>query len=481
MYSLFVFMSRFIFMFCIVIFLYQSITYIISERSDFTVELKNIIFNQKVVTILMHVTGFVIISLNHGEDSLSIYTLVTGGAFLLFYTYAQITLKLFYKSSCPLIWNIVFFISDIGLIMLMRYGGEYSTFAQKQLVWIFTGYSIGLIVPFIFKIVNKLKNFEFIFIILGYLLLLSPFIIGKVQNGALNWVQFYGISFQPSEFVKVLFLFFLASAFGKKLNIRKFIIYSLVAAGFIGILVIQKDLGGALIYFSLYLILMYISTGATLLTLIILAFAVVSVIVAYNVFPYFSFTENIFSHLQKRMISWQNPFSDITGAGYQIAQALFAIGTWGLFGAGLTEGVSKFNLPFVETDMIFAGICEEFGALFGIIMIVLYFVLVYKCINIAINCKDKHNSLLCSGLSLALAIQTFLIIGGVINLVPLTGVTLPFVSYGGSSVIVSYFMIALISSINAYNKREEVQTSDTGIIEDDEIRSDDSEKELDTE
>jgi len=157
----------------------------------------------------------------------------------------------------------------------------------------------------------------------------------------------------------------------------------------------------------------------------------------------------LFGHVRIRIAIWQDPWADVHGIGHQVVQSLFAISTWGLLGSGLTLGMPN-RIPVVARDMMFAAICEELGSLFGIGIIGVYIMIFYRGAHIALRCKRKYYSLLAVGFTSMMAFQTFLILGGTINLIPLTGVTLPFVSYGGSSVLVSSLMIGIIQWIFMY-------------------------------
>ena len=183
----------------------------------------------------------------------------------------------------------------------------------------------------------------------------------------------------------------------------------------------------------IFMSMLYISTGnAFLISGGFLLFSVACVI-----------SYKLFSHVRVRVESWLDPWSDIDAGGYQITQSLFAIGTGGFFGSGLTRGMED-SIPVIERDFIFSAICEEFGVLFAVGLIILVLLMFSRSIRICLQCKNKFLCLLGSSIAVIICFQSFLIIGGVIKLIPLTGVTLPFVSYGGSSMLVSFLMIAIL-------------------------------------
>jgi cell division protein FtsW (lipid II flippase) len=362
--------------------------------------------------------------------------LVTGAIALGYYILAWILAAIVYRDSCPLMWNCVFFLMSIGLIMLERINHET---AIRQLGWFFVGFGLALIIPLFLKIVPRFEKLEIIYLVAGFGLLLSPLVVGLAQYGAVRWVNFFGLTFQPSELVKFLLVFYLASVFRKKQTLISLIIPSGAVAIFVMLLVAQRDLGGALIFFMTFLAMLFIATGNPFYFAGGLGAASVASVVAYR----------LFSHVKVRVAAWSDPFSDISSTGYQIAQSLFAIGAWGLMGSGLTLGAPTV-IPIVESDFIFAAICEEFGGVFAFGLIAIMLIIFYRGIHIALRAERRYYSLLAAGLAIILAFQSFLILGGVIKLIPLTGVTLPFVSYGGSSVVVCLLMIGILQWIYSY-------------------------------
>jgi cell division protein FtsW (lipid II flippase) len=203
-------------------------------------------------------------------------------------------------------------------------------------------------------------------------------------------------------------------------------------------------LGSALIFAMTFLVVVYIATSNGFLLAIGLALAALASYLGYLVFP----------HVQTRVDVWLDPWSDIEQGGYQIAQSLFAIGSYGLLGSGFTRGYATY-IPVVERDFIFSAICEEFGVLFGIGLILVFVMIFLEGVRASLYSRSRYLTLLSAGLTSLLAFQTFLIIGGDIKFVPLTGVTLPFVSYGGTSIAISFVIIAIIQWIymrnNIYN------------------------------
>ncbi|MCD8241160.1 MAG: FtsW/RodA/SpoVE family cell cycle protein [Lachnospiraceae bacterium] len=277
---------------------------------------------------------------------------------------------------------------------------------------------------------------------MGFLLLLVVLIAGTVSSGAKLTITIIGVSCQPSEFVKILFIVFVAGMLREDRSFRQVALTTALAAAYVLVLVASKDLGGALIFFVTYLVMLYVATKQPLWFFAGLIAGSGAAWVAWK----------LFAHVQTRVLAWSDPFSVIDNEGYQITQSLFAIGTGGWFGMGIGQGM-PYKIPVVEEDFIFAAIAEELGILFAIILIFVYLCSFYMIINIAMCLKDSYYKLVALGLGTMLTFQVFLCVGGVIKFIPSTGVTLPFVSYGGSSLLSTFVMWAIIQGI--YLKRSD--------------------------
>lgn len=439
MFELIVLLSRYIFIFFIVDFLWQSVVFVLNERGNNIGNFDLVIPKQRVITIFMHIIAFLILSYVNGEGRFNLNVLLFAGYSLIFLILAWILTGLMFKNGDILMYNSVIFLIDIGLIILYRLN---PLSAERQFMWLIIALLINLLLPLILKLISKFEYLETVYLISGWLLFGATFIYAGRTNGALNWIIIKdGYGFQPSEIIKFLFIFYLASVFRKKISIKKFIFCTIMSAGYVVTLVLQRDLGGALIFFMTYMVMMYISTSNEWLFFTGMGGVSIASFLAYYVFP----------HIRVRVQAWKNPWKDIDGGGYQIIQSLFAIGTWGILGSGLTRGYSKY-VPVVESDFIFSAICEEFGSVFGICIIGIFMVIFYRGVHIALRCNRRFYSLIAAGITNMLAFQTFLILGGVTKLIPLTGVTLPFISYGGSSILVSVLMIGFLQWIYSYCK-----------------------------
>ncbi len=447
MFDLMILFSRYLFLFYIVLFLWEAIVYIAYEQGGYLGSPSRAVSIQKGLIIWIHVTAFLILAYEPGAFFFNFKTLAVALAGLLFLLLSMVLLDKFYYEGCPLIWTGMLFLLDISLIMLQRLKPE---LAVRQLIWMALGIVMMLFIPFVLRLIPRFEVFEYVYIIFFFFLILSTLLFGTSKYGSVNWLKIGPVTFQPSEIVKFLFIFYLASVFRKRVELKELLITGTLSAGIVLLLVLQKDLGSALIFFMTYMVMLYISTSNEILFFAGMGAASVAATLAYH----------LFSHVRVRVAAWKNPWSDIDGGGYQIVNSLFAITTWGLLGSGLTKGMPN-SIPVVESDFIFAAICEEMGVLFGMGIVCLYIMLFFRGILVVIRCQRRYYSLLAAGVVTMFAFQAFLIIGGVIKLIPLTGVTLPFVSYGGSSVLVSIMMIGLLQWVNVYCEQHELGYQNT--------------------
>ncbi len=346
---------------------------------------------------------------------------------------------------------IVSLILSMGLAMQLRLSTEIGI---KQFIWYLIGMSLFMVTSSIYHLVHKrIRSIWFFYALMMFLFIFTQ-IIGVRVNGAKNWIILGGVSFQPSEFIKIIFVFFMASFVSNPESLRLKIAdkvsppkWTLMAMVFVvlGFFVLQREFGTALLIFLVYLSIVYVFEKAITFIAFNAILAGVAAIFAIQIMP----------HLQVRIDSWLNPFADIAGKGYQITQSLFAIGSGSFFGTGIGLGYPHF-IPNVETDFIFSAICEEMGIFGGIAIIVLFMLLVYRGIKICLRLRDPFTKAVAFGLTTTIGFQTFIIIGGVTKVIPLTGITLPFVSYGGSSLISSFLVLGLLQALSGSILREEV-------------------------
>ncbi len=414
------------------------------ERRGFTIM-------QAAFMVLIHVTGFLVLFLESGKESLLYFC---GLQELLFFTLILVY-RYLYPASSPLVINNVVTLLSVSFVMLSRLSPEK---ALRQFLIVTLSVIFACVIPYFILKLKAIRQFSLWFGVLGVVLLLLVFLLGSVTNGSRLSFTIAGITFQPSEFVKLLFVFFAAGELarpeeeedpfipdllGRLPRWGRILISTGIAGVHVLILVLSRDLGAALIFFVIYAVMLY----AALKTPLVLAGAAVlgvcGALVGYR----------LFSHVQTRVIAWLDPYSVIDNQGYQIAQSLFAIGTGSWFGMGLMKG-SPGKIPIVTADFIFSAISEEFGTIFGVCLLLVCVNLFLMFMNAAMQTADPFYRLIALGLSASYAIQLMLSVGGVTRFIPLTGVTLPFLSYGGSSVMVSMVMIAVIEGIYALREQE---------------------------
>ena len=338
-----------------------------------------------------------------------------------------------YKSANMLMANNILMMLSIGLVMISRINhGK----AQKQLLISLGGMLFLLLFPLLRDRFDSLRKGTYFYGVMGIAALAGVLLLGAITNGSKITFTIAGLTFQPSEFVKILFLLFMASALCEENNTQHLIFLTLAALVHVGILVVSRDLGSALIFFVIYLVLLFLSTGKWEILVSGILFGVITAILCYF----------MFAHVRVRVQVFLDPWSSIDGSGFQITQALFAISFGGLFGAGLMQGMPS-SIPFVESDFIFAAIIEEMGIIFGICLILLCLNIFTDFLLLAGSYSNKFYRLYTFGTAVAFIFQAFLTIGGEVKFIPLTGVTLPLVSYGGSSVLATFIMFGIIGAI----------------------------------
>lgn len=353
-------------------------------------------------------------------------------------------LKMMKRHQELVLWQMMFFIMDIGFLMLERLNHDIAT---KQMIAYLLGAVIALIFPSIFSVLIKPQN-KYIYLILLVITMGLPFVFGDTIYGATNWVSIGGLSFQPSEIGKVALVLFLASTLSdgerQKHGYKALVFPGIVLSGALGCLVLQKDLGAVLLYYLTALFMLLVATQSAILPglgIIAAAFG--------SVMGYF-----LFGHVRVRVEAWLNPWADINGKGYQVVQGLFAIGTWGALGSGLTRGTPQ-KIPMNISDYIFAAVCEEFGIVIGVVILLCYLGIILLCLQVAFRYSHAFYRLVIVGIASLFGLQVFIIIGGVLKLIPLTGITTLFMSAGGTSIIVSMGMIGLITYFSYQARKNE--------------------------
>jgi cell division protein FtsW (lipid II flippase) len=358
-------------------------------------------------------------------------------------------------------------LAALGLIMIQRLqpaliersAAAYTGIASKQLIYILAGFLILLATAAIFKRrLDWLRRYKYTAQILSLGVMVVTFLFGTEVNGARLWLSVGPIQIQPSEIVKITLVVFLAAyladkqeLIGSSWRVGRFSLppipyllpMGLMWAASLMILVVQNDLGSALLFFGIFLVMLYVASNRLSYVIIgLLAFAV-GCVVAYQ----------LFDRIGIRVQNWLDPWQDPLVFGYQPIQSEYAIASGGILGSGLGQG-SPGLIPYVQTDFIFSAIAEELGLLGGMAVLALYFLLVMRGFMIGLLARDSFARLLAIGLSTIIGLQTIIILGGVLRLIPLTGITLPFISYGGSSLLTNFLLVGLLLAVSAQSGSE---------------------------
>ncbi len=394
---------------------------------------------QSVMVFMFHLNSALILFLARKEPNIIILTVLQIMLFIgIIYSLSRLSMGM-YRG---LVNNILLMLS-FGFIFLERLSMER---AIRQLIFAIISFVLSWIVIMILRRIQRIDRFLPAFLAVGIIGLFLVNVIGKVEYGAKLSLSFGNISVQPSEFVKLSFVFFIAACIVSYKDYRGFLISSAGALIHVLILIASKDLGTALIFVLAYVFLIFVAYKNYIVFTLEIIIGFVGGIMAYSMFP----------HIQSRFVAWTDPLSVVNDQGYQISQSLFAIGTGGWFGSGLCKGMPN-KIPVVAKDFIFAAISEEMGAIVAVCLILIYLCTFIMILNVAFNCTNSFYMLVDTGIGIIFAVQTILNIGGVIKFIPSTGVTLPLISYGGSSLLsmlVSIFIIMTSDDLWGYYSRE---------------------------
>ncbi len=394
---------------------------------------------QAVMVFMFHINASFVLFLAKKDTDIVVLTVIQ---LMLFATIIYSLSKLSYDRYKGITNNVLILLS-FGFIFLERLSMDR---AVRQLIFAIVSVVISWVVIWILRRIETINRFLPVFLGIGIIGLLLVNFVGKVEYGAKLSLSFGRFSVQPSEFVKLSFLFFIVACIVTYRDNRGFWISSVGALVHVLILIASKDLGTAFIFLLAYVFVTFVAYKNYIVLILELAAGFVSGIIAYMVFP----------HIQSRFIAWADPLSVVDNQGYQISQSLFAIGTGGWLGSGLCKGAPN-KIPVVAKDFIFAAISEEMGAIVGICLIIIYMCTFIMILNVAFNCMNSFYMLVDTGIGIIFAVQTILNIGGVIKFIPSTGVTLPFISYGGSSLLsmlVAVFIIMGSDDLWDYYVRE---------------------------
>jgi len=387
---------------------------------------------------------------------------------------AHLAVRRFAPYADPLLLPVVALLNGLGLVMIHRLdlaagplaaGGSDGPSATQQMLWTLVGVVAFSLVLIFLGDHRILARYGYVCGLTGLILLVIPAVLPRSmseQNGAKIWIRLPGFSIQPAEFSKILLLIFFASVLVAKRNLftsagqhifgmdlpRPRDLAPLLVAWIasVGVMVFEKDLGTSLLLYSSFLVLVYIATNRLSWVLLGLTLFAAGSVVAYYAF----------AHVQVRVQNWLDPFADPDGSGYQMVQALFSFATGGIFGTGLGNG-QPFTVPAASTDFIIAAIGEELGLVGVAGVLMLYTILLIRGLRTALAVRDSFGKLLAAGLASTLAIQLFIVVGGVTKLIPLTGLTTPWMSYGGSSLLANYVLLAILIRIS-HSARKPITT-----------------------
>ena len=346
-------------------------------------------------------------------------------------------------------------LASLGLIMIGRLK---PALFLTQMRWLLLGLIVYLFLVFLGARVLRLLSYPYLLGVFCLLLLCSALFFGTEIGGSRNWIVFGPFAVQPSEFGKIVIIMFLAAYLTEhrevltlprhrllwlKLPVLRFIAPLLFIWGIaILMFVVQRDLGSALLFFGIAVSMTYMATGRKSYVALAFAFFLGAAALSYS----------FFSHVRVRFNIWLDPWSDPSGSAYQVVQSLFALGSGGVWGAGFAHGHPNL-IPEVHTDFIFAAIAEELGLLGSLGVMLVFALFFYRAIRIALACREETRILLAAGIAVVFLLQAFIIIAGVTKFLPLTGITLPFVSYGGSSMIASFMLLGILTVLSKKENR----------------------------
>ena len=389
---------------------------------------------------------------------------------------AHIAVRILAPGADPAILPIVFILSGIGITFVTRLA---PALAISQLIILFVSVALMVGTLALVKNLDVVMRYKYTFGIIGIILLMLPIFIGTTISGSKLWIRIAGFTIQPGEFAKVFIVLFLAGYLAENRELlsisnrkilgfkipRLRLLLPLFAVWGVCLLVVvfERDLGSAVLFYTIFLLMLYVATGRFSYVVIGLALLAVGAVGAYK----------FLSHVQVRFQVWFDPFKDAQGQGYQIVQSLFSLADGGLVGVGIGNGMAN-NIPVVESDFIFSAIGEEMGLLGGGAVLILFMLFAVRGLTTAARAKSDLAAFSATGLTAAISFQAFLIVGGVTRLIPLTGVTLPFMSQGGSSLLASSIIVALLLRAGDEATGREAELTGTGTmaaITDDQVAS----------
>lgn len=417
------------------IYLIESIWPLFVKGGD---RIKSLYIRQSIYVLLIYTLGTITLLINLRDNR---YIIIYVFGIMIMFIAGRICFTLYRNISRMLLNHICLFLS-IGFIIQSRIS---FTHAFRQLIIVAICVALFVAVPIVIRKSSFIQYFTYIYGTVGILMLLLVLSFGKSVNGSKLSFRVFSLTFQPSELVKVLFVFLIAGMLFESHSFKKIVLTTAFALAFIMILVLSRDLGTALIFFLTYMVMLYVATGHYIYSILGLIAGSIGAVYA----------SKVFSHVMVRVNAWKNPWGDINSTGYQLAQSLFGIGTGGWLGMGLGKGEPG-TIPLVDEDFVFSAICEEMGTLFGILLIITFLACTFLFLKIAVRTVSLYYKLIIYGLSTIFIAQVILTIGGGTRFIPLTGVTLPLISSGGSSAFTILILFGVIAGISMMPSKEEL-------------------------
>lgn len=418
---------------------------------------RNVELSLLLLALILSIGAYVIVGLT-AQNKVPSGTLGYGITLTVLFIGAHLVLRRFAPQADPLLLPGAALLNGLGLVMVRRldYASTRPAQAPSQALWTVLGVAVFVAVVIFVRDHRVLDRYRYTWLLGGLFLLVLPAmpVIGREVFGARLWVKIGPFSGQPSEAAKIALVVFLAAYLAEHKELLATATYRvgpllvpeikyfmpLVMAWGVSLFVLffEKDLGTSLLFFGVFVALLYVSTGRFSYVSAGLVLFLLGAFIAYQ----------LFSHLQVRVETWRNPWADYNGKGYQLVQGLFAMASGGILGQGWDQGRPQ-TIPASSTDFIFAAMGEELGLVGVTAILLVYLLMVFRGLRIALATSDDFGKLLVAGLVVGFGLQVFVIVGGVTRLIPLTGITLPFVSFGGSSVVANYALIALLCRVSS--------------------------------
>ena len=398
--------------------------------------------------------------------ALSASTLIVPIGLLVAFAAAHVAVRFLARGADPAILPIVFVLSGIGITFVTRLA---PASASRQVVWLFLGVIALVATLAAARTLEKLARYKYTFGLIGVVCLLLPIFVGFESGGSKLWVNFFGLfSFQPGEVAKVLVVVFLASWLSENRELlaianrkvlflsipRLRMLFPLLAVWLVSLVIVvfERDLGSAVLFFGIFVIMLYTATGRMFYPIVAVVLLAVGGVLAYH----------FFGHVRTRVSIWLDPFADPSGSGLQIVQSLYSMADGGLFGDGIGQGMPTL-IPVVASDFIFPAIAEEMGLLGASAVVLLFMLFTVRGLLTAARAKSDLAAFMAVGLTSAISLQAFLIVGGTTKLIPLTGVTLPFMSQGGSSLLASFMIVGLLLRCGHEGTGTQVEMAGDGV------------------